>query len=405
MVNGSGKPCDIAAYDAEKCSDALWAQECVNDLWDAGCQDDKLSLLHLENQSAKVVIKNPGGNSPTVTIDNVIMQGGVMGSIYCTNTMDKLGKIVYADKKLLYDYKESEVPCLQMVDDILTFTKCDPTAVAINSTVNSFIETKKLKLAEKKCSVIHVGKKCGDCPQLRVHDKKMHKASCLKYLGDTIHESGKNLINIIERRAKAYAIFAEIRAILEDLPLGKYRTKVGLQLRQAMFVNGVLFNTEVWHGLKQADLDMLSIVDHKILRYIIQTHAKTPNEFLYLETGAIPRPFIVSSRRMIYLQNILKKEPKELVRRVFEAQKSNPTKGDFINLVLEDFELTKLPYNENVIRAMGHSEYKTYTKKHIKSAAFSHPKTIQASHSKVEKIEYTNLETHLATKKLPSLHL
>ena len=77
VANGSGKPCDIAAYDVEKCFDALWAQECINDLWDAGCQDDKLSLLHLENKSAKVVIKNPGGNTPEVTINNAIMQGGL----------------------------------------------------------------------------------------------------------------------------------------------------------------------------------------------------------------------------------------------------------------------------------------------------------------------------------------
>ena len=84
----------------------------------------------------------------------------------------------------------------------------------------------------------------------------MHKASSFKYLGDTVHESGKNMINIIKRRAKAYAIFAEIRAILEDVPLGKYRTQIGLQLRQAMFVNGVLFYTEVWHGLKHKDLDI-----------------------------------------------------------------------------------------------------------------------------------------------------
>ena len=105
--------------------------------------------------------------------------------------MDKLGKIVYADKKLLYDYKGTEVPCLQMVDDILTFTKCDPTAVAINSTVNTSIETKKLKLAEKKCSVIHVGEKCGNCPTLKVHGQEMHMANSIKYLGDNIHESGK----------------------------------------------------------------------------------------------------------------------------------------------------------------------------------------------------------------------
>ena len=62
-----------------------------------------------------------------------------------------------------------------------------------------------------------------------------------------VFESGKVNINLIERRAKAYAIFAEIRAILEDVPLGKYRVEVGLQLRQAMFINGVLFNSEVWH--------------------------------------------------------------------------------------------------------------------------------------------------------------
>ena len=88
--------CDIAAYDVQKCFDALWARECVNDLWDAGCQDDKLALLHLENKRAKVAIKNPGGKSEPITIHNVIMQGGVMGSIYCTSTMDKLGKIIYS---------------------------------------------------------------------------------------------------------------------------------------------------------------------------------------------------------------------------------------------------------------------------------------------------------------------
>ena len=58
----SGEAWDIAIYDAEKCVDALWAQECVNDFWDAGCRDDKLSLLHLENKHTKVVIKYQGGS-------------------------------------------------------------------------------------------------------------------------------------------------------------------------------------------------------------------------------------------------------------------------------------------------------------------------------------------------------
>ena len=51
VVNGNEEPVDVCAYDAEKCFDALWAQECIHDMWDAGCRDDKLSLLHKENKT------------------------------------------------------------------------------------------------------------------------------------------------------------------------------------------------------------------------------------------------------------------------------------------------------------------------------------------------------------------
>ena len=54
----------------------------------------------------------------------------------------------------------------------------------------------------------------------------------------SVHENGKIRFNILERRAKGNRAFAEIRALLEDVPLGKYRTKVGLHLGQALFVNG-----------------------------------------------------------------------------------------------------------------------------------------------------------------------
>ena len=85
----------------------------------------------------------------------------------------------------------------------------------------------------------------------------MHREEMTSYLGDILHESGKPKYNIIDRTAKAYAILAEIRAILADVPLGRYKTEIGLQLRQAMFVNGVLFNSEVWQGLNSTDLTML----------------------------------------------------------------------------------------------------------------------------------------------------
>ena len=74
--------------------------------------------------------------------------------------MDKLAKIVYDDKSLVYKYEGvAEVPPLEMVDDVLTISKCSMTSVTMNATVNAFINNKKLKLSREKCCVLHVGKK------------------------------------------------------------------------------------------------------------------------------------------------------------------------------------------------------------------------------------------------------
>ena len=134
----------------------------------------------------------------------------------------------------------------------------------------------------------------------------MHQAQSLTYLGDTVHESGKISYNLLEGRAKAYAIFAKIRAILDDVPLGKYRIETGLQLRQAMFINGTLFNSEVWHGIKPSDIEPLSILDHQLLKFILGAHAKTPSEFLYLETGA--SPYYNLQKNNIFKNHIKKKQ-------------------------------------------------------------------------------------------------
>ena len=144
VTNGKEKPCEIGVYDIAKVFDSLWAQECINDLYDAGVHDDKLVLLHLENQNAQVAVKTSSGITSRETIHNVIMQGTVTGGLYCTTTTDKLAKHVYNHRSL---YKGVvDVPPLLMIDDILTVSEYGATAVAMNATVNMFVETKKLTL-------------------------------------------------------------------------------------------------------------------------------------------------------------------------------------------------------------------------------------------------------------------
>ena len=65
-----------------------------------------------------------------------------------------------------------------------------------------------------------------------------------KYLGDIVDKTGKIRATVEERQKKGYAAVAEILAILEEIPLGEHKMEIGLQLRQAMLLNGMLFNFE-----------------------------------------------------------------------------------------------------------------------------------------------------------------
>ena len=92
---------------------------------------------------------------------------------------------------------------------------------------------------------------------------------------------------------------AEILAIINEIPLGQYKMEIGLKLRQAMLLNGLLFNSEAWHDINDVEIKLLESVDEHLLRSLVGGHAKTPLEFLHLEAGAIPIHFILSCRRLI----------------------------------------------------------------------------------------------------------
>ena len=36
----------------------MWMDECINDLWEAGIVDDKLSLIHKINEKVQVKVKH-----------------------------------------------------------------------------------------------------------------------------------------------------------------------------------------------------------------------------------------------------------------------------------------------------------------------------------------------------------
>ena len=53
-------------------------------------------------------------------------------------------------------------------------------------------------------------------------------------------------------------------AIINEIPLAHWKVQAGLSLRQAMLINGILFNSEAWHGVDNKDIK----VDEALIRGI-----------------------------------------------------------------------------------------------------------------------------------------
>ena len=267
--------------------------------------------------------------------------------------MSQLGRMAYKRGKPLLTYKDTvHIPALGMIDDIATVSKCGIDTVIANSVTNTFIESKRLQLGEKKSHRIHIGRKNNECADLKIHGNKMHDSRSETYVGDIITEDGKNDANIASRRAKAYAIAGDILAILEEVPLGIYRIEAGLYMRNGIFLNAILPNSEVWYGLKTEHITDLEKVDEYLIRKILNAHSKTAKEILYLETGAIPIRYVIKNRRLSYLKNILTRDKDELISKVYHAQQRRPVKDGWVESINNDIEEIELNLSEEKINSM-----------------------------------------------------
>ena len=100
-LNTKGKSIDIMIYDYRQCFDTLWLEECVNDLYDAGIQDDKLALIYEANKKNKVAVKTPFGITSRENMDKIVLQGEVFGPLQCSVQVDTLGKECIEENKFL----------------------------------------------------------------------------------------------------------------------------------------------------------------------------------------------------------------------------------------------------------------------------------------------------------------
>ena len=132
---------------------------------------------------------------------------------------------------------------------------CGVDSIVTNATINTKIQAKKLRCGPTKCNQLHVGNNTKFCPNLIVNlNDNMEKVNEDKYLGGIISDSGTNNKKIKNAKNKATRTISTIMAILKDISLGSHYFEIAIILREALFINSILWNIETWYGLSKMKL-------------------------------------------------------------------------------------------------------------------------------------------------------
>ena len=84
MIKGKEDCIDIQIYDLEKAFDALWLDECFNDLFDTLSEehsDEKIALLYETNRNNLVAVNTAVGITDRVNMPKIVQQGGTWGPV------------------------------------------------------------------------------------------------------------------------------------------------------------------------------------------------------------------------------------------------------------------------------------------------------------------------------------
>ena len=196
-------------------------------------------------------------------------------------------------------------------------------------------------------------------------EEKMASKENERYLGDIIATDGRNIKNIQALVKKGIGIVKNILNMLETIPFGKFHYEVAIILRNSLLVSSILFNSEAWYNLTQAELNLIETVDIDLLRNVLKAPRSTPKEMFFLELGILPLREIIRRRRLGFLHYILQQKSDSIVYKVFETQFRNPTSKDWVTTVLNDLEEINMKMKFEDIKKMDKKLYMSIIRRKI----------------------------------------
>ena len=386
----------LQIYDYAQMFDSISLEQALSDIYDAGVDDDTLTLLHQANKEIHVSIKTPNGLTDRQILRNIVLQGDTWGSILASVQVDTIGKECIKEGHG-YLYKGIlPVGFLGLVDDIIGVTEAGLDAQKMNAFINIKTAEKTLQFGPTKCKSMLVGKDIENVinSDLMVDNWKVEykendngedeflesyvgqvpigKTDEQKYLGFILSSKGDNMANIREMKKKSFGIIKKILNKLNSLHLRNYYFECSLIFMNSMLRGAILYACDMYYNLKESELRQIERIEEEYMRKVLQTTRGCPITQLYLEMGQYPARFEIQRMRCLYLKNILNENDESLLRKVFNLQLKQKARGDWASTVLNDLNELRFYQSLDDIKQMSENVFKNILNRRIKENALKY---------------------------------
>ena len=394
------KPLFLTAYDFEQAFDSLWLEDCIMSLKDLGIEKEYLQLIYNMNESARITVQTPFGETSKFTSDPIVKQGTILGPSLCSSSTGE-----YCGINVGVCVGDLLIASLLYVDDIVDLSLSIEDCIAAHVNAIHFANKKKLRYSGTKCFVLVVnGRGKVDAPKLIIDDQNnVIVVTEITYLGDVFNSKGDN-DNLIEDRVKrGIKAMVTIASLMSEVDVGSHHVSTNLLLYQSLFLSTILFNSQTWSNLRKQDIKALTTIQLKFLKRIVGVSSSTANSFIFLELGVLPVEHEIAKRQIMYLHRILQLDTSDPVRKMFENLKTFHESGEcnWWTEVVEKMKNYGLDVNLEEINSTSKGVFSKQVKEAIKETAFAELLNECSSLQKTSDLQYQSLKVQDYLLKLP----
>ena len=205
-------------------------------------------------------------------------------------------------------------------------------------------------------------------------------------MGDILTTDGRIDQNITERYNKGMGKINEIMSMLQEVSFGPHYFQMAMLFRESILLSSMLCCSEVLYGVTKAHIEKLEQADRVFFRRLFEVPNCTTIESFYLETSTIPIRFLLMKKRLFYFWDILQKDENELVKKVFNSQKSFSVKNDWVLQVQSDLDECDVQLNDCEIATMKRSSFTKLINEKINLLSAQYLIGLREKHSKSDNL-------------------